>query len=502
MGFEMNYAHPSEIMDEIASLTPTFSGVSYAKLDELGSVQWPCNEKMPLGTPVMHIDGFVRRPKGKFVITEYVATDERTGPRYPLLLTTGRILSQYNVGAQTRRTDNIVWHEEDRLEMHPHDAEQRGVRWRLVPAAEPGRRNHLARADHRAGRAGPWSIPPSTTPTTQANVITTEYSDWATIARNTRSPRCRSRRPTVRRNGRRNMTSRPVIHAVSSMPWKPRNSPMHDPVRTVHRQVWRDGSVSEGTRAIPEETALALTYNGGTYAVMMGTPQDLADFAVGFSLSEGIVQSAGEIESLEIVDLDDGIEVRMWLAAAKADRLSVRRRMIAGPTGCGLCGIDSIAEAVRPAAIVAHGRQFSPHQIMTAMQAVPALQKINHETRTVHAAAFWTPARGIVALREDVGRHNALDKLAGALALEKVTAGDGMMLLTSRVSVEMVQKTATIGAPLMVAVSAPTALAVRMADAAGITLVAIARSDGFEVFTHADRIASAVAKEAARVDVA
>ncbi|WP_339561572.1 molybdopterin dinucleotide binding domain-containing protein, partial [Pseudomonas sp. EA_65y_Pfl1_P113] len=125
MGYEMNYSHPSEIMDEIAALTPTFAGVSYARLEELGSVQWPCNEKAPEGTPVMHIDGFVRG-KGKFVITEYVATDERTGPRYPLLLTTGRILSQYNVGAQTRRTENVVWHAEDRLEIHPHDAEQRG----------------------------------------------------------------------------------------------------------------------------------------------------------------------------------------------------------------------------------------------------------------------------------------------------------------------------------------------------------------------------------------
>src|SRR5439155_1452718 len=112
MGFEMNYSHPSEIMDEIAALTPTFTGVSYAKLDELGSVQWPCNEKAPEGTPVMHIGGFVRG-KGKFIVTEYIATDERTGPRFPLLLTTGRILSQYNVGAQTRRTENVVWHSED-----------------------------------------------------------------------------------------------------------------------------------------------------------------------------------------------------------------------------------------------------------------------------------------------------------------------------------------------------------------------------------------------------
>jgi FdhD protein len=267
---------------------------------------------------------------------------------------------------------------------------------------------------------------------------------------------------------------------------------MHDPVGTVDRQVWRDGSASEGARTIPEETALALTYNGGTYAVMMGTPRDLADFAVGFSLSEGIIQSSADVDSLDIVDLDDGIELRMWLAQSKADRLNERRRHIAGPTGCGICGIDSIAEAVRPAAIVGQGRWFSPQQIMSAMQAVPPLQKLNMETRAVHAAAFWTPARGIVALREDVGRHNALDKLAGALAQDGVSAGEGMVLLTSRVSVEMVQKTAAIGAPLMVAVSAPTALAVRMADAAGITLVAIARADGFEVFTHPGRVASSM----------
>ncbi len=267
---------------------------------------------------------------------------------------------------------------------------------------------------------------------------------------------------------------------------------MDDPVRIVGRQVWRNGSVNDGSRLIPEETAIALTYNGGTYAVMMGTPKDLRDFAIGFSLSEGVVQSPEDISSLDIIHLDDGIELRMWLAPAKAELINERRRHIAGPTGCGICGIDSIAEAVRPAAVVPRGRSFAPAEIMTAMASIAPLQAINIETRAVHAAAFWTPGRGIVALREDVGRHNALDKLAGALAQSNVSANEGMVLLTSRVSVEMVQKAAAMGVPLISAVSAPTALAVRMAERSGITLVAIARADGFEVFTHPERIAASV----------
>ena len=179
MGFDMHYDHPSQIMDEIARLTPTFAGVSFDKIDRLGSVQWPCNDKAPEGTPVMHMSGFVRG-KGKFVITEYVATDERSGPRFPLLLTTGRILSQYNVGAQTRRTANVVWHEEDRLEIHPHDAEQRGIRdgdW-VKLASRAGETTLRALVTERVAPGVVYTT--FHHPGTQANVVTTDFSDWAT----------------------------------------------------------------------------------------------------------------------------------------------------------------------------------------------------------------------------------------------------------------------------------------------------------------------------------
>ncbi|WP_315739825.1 MULTISPECIES: formate dehydrogenase accessory sulfurtransferase FdhD [unclassified Bradyrhizobium] len=263
---------------------------------------------------------------------------------------------------------------------------------------------------------------------------------------------------------------------------------MTDAVRIADRLVWRDGALTEGHRRVPEETAVALTYNGGTQAVMMATPQDLTDFAIGFSLNEGIIASRDDIISLDVVELTDGIELRMWLPPELAARMAERRRSLAGPTGCGLCGIDSIAEAVRPVARVPAGRRFAPRDVMTALAAIEPLQKLNRETRAVHAAAFWTPARGIVALREDVGRHNALDKLAGHLAQARSIATEGIVLMTSRVSVELVQKAAAMGAPVLVAVSAPTALAIRMAESAGITLIAVARNDGFEIFTHPDRI--------------
>jgi formate dehydrogenase major subunit len=179
LGYPMSYTHPGEIMDEIAALTPTFAGVSFAKIDELGSIQWPCNEKAPAGTPVMHIDRFVRG-KGRFMLTDFVPTEERTGPRFPLLLTTGRILSQYNVGAQTRRTENVVWYDEDVLEIHPFDAENRGVRTGDLVSLQ-SRSGEISLRAEVTERVQPGVV--YTTfhfPQTGANVITTEFSDWAT----------------------------------------------------------------------------------------------------------------------------------------------------------------------------------------------------------------------------------------------------------------------------------------------------------------------------------
>jgi FdhD protein len=263
-----------------------------------------------------------------------------------------------------------------------------------------------------------------------------------------------------------------------------------DAVETVHRKAWAGNAFADGERAIAEETAVAFVYDGSSYAVMMATPDDLEDFAVGLTLSEGIVSDRSQIESLEIIDVEIGVELRMRLTGDRANALAERRRYLTGPVGCGLCGIDSLAEAMRPVRTVGAGAVTRPETILAALDTMGDAQAINRQTRAVHAAAFAEAAGNVVAVREDVGRHNALDKLIGALARGGIDASAGFILVTSRLSVELVQKAAMAGTPLLVAVSAPTALAVRAADKAGMTLVAVARRDGFEVFTHAHRIRS------------
>jgi FdhD protein len=276
-----------------------------------------------------------------------------------------------------------------------------------------------------------------------------------------------------------------------------RSNLLPNPSVRVLRSIWRGRNRVEGERTIPEETAIAFTYNTASYAVMMATPQDLEDFAIGFSLTEGVISSLEAIDNIEIVEERMGIELRIWLKAPEAAEFLGRRRKMAGPTGCGLCGVESLIEAMRPPPQVGEGRNFTPEEITAAVETLLPLQVLNHETRAVHAAGFWQPERGIVALREDVGRHNALDKLAGALARDGTSTRGGLVVLTSRVSIEMIQKSAAIGAPVIVAVSAPTALAGRMAESCGITLVAIARKDGFEVFTHPRRVKGDLAAKVA-----
>ena len=259
------------------------------------------------------------------------------------------------------------------------------------------------------------------------------------------------------------------------------------PARRVPRQAWRNGSTLLGERTLAEEVPVAFSYDGATHAVLMATPDDLEDFALGFTYTEGIITTAAEIAELAVVGVADGIVLRMWLTGDRSDAFAARRRRFVGPAGCGMCGLESLAEANRAIPIVSYDLQVSRQDIAEAVAAAPARQQLNMQTRAVHAAAFWRPDQALV-LREDVGRHNALDKLAGALLRNSWSAAEGVIVLSSRISIELVQKAGMMGAAIIVGVSAPTALAVRIAEATGLTLVGIARDDGFEVFTHLERI--------------
>lgn len=263
----------------------------------------------------------------------------------------------------------------------------------------------------------------------------------------------------------------------------------HRPVASVRGRAVRAGGAADVHRALAEEVPVALVYDGTTQAVMMASPQDIEDFALGFSMTEGIVGRPEEVEAVEIVAEEAGIEARMWLAPGRAEALAARRRAMTGPVGCGLCGIDSLAEALRPVPSVAGAAlALDARGIGAAMAALRGAQVLHDRTHAAHAAGFWVPGRRLVLLREDVGRHNALDKLAGAVLRAGLDPREGAVLLTSRVSVDLVQKTCALGAPVLVAVSAPTAHAVRLAEEAGLTLVANARGEGFDIFARPDRI--------------
>jgi FdhD protein len=267
------------------------------------------------------------------------------------------------------------------------------------------------------------------------------------------------------------------------------------PVATVEGHLLRAGIVTPMLDAIAEEVPVALAYNGVSHAVMMATPADLEAFALGFSLSEGILQSADEFLDVGVVNAPQGLIVQVSISARRFAALKQRRRNLAGRTGCGLCGVDSLDQAIRPVQPVRHTCTIAAQAIRRALDDLPSRQQLNRVTRSLHAAAFADAHGAIRIAKEDVGRHNALDKLIGALTAAKIDPSSGFALITSRCSYEMVQKAATVGLPLLAAISAPTALAVRMAQAANLTMVALARADGMRVYSHPEYIDCVTANE-------
>ena len=272
------------------------------------------------------------------------------------------------------------------------------------------------------------------------------------------------------------------------------------PLSEVNVTRWRNGVVSQATDQVAEEVPIALIYNGVSHAVMLATPQDLEDFALGFSLSEGILQSKSELYDVEIIIQPQGIELRLDVATEAFVMLKERRRNLVGRTGCGLCGAESLDHALRLPAKIADLSENTPSNIhaasspvvnagsiIKAFHAIQAKQVLQQATGATHACA-WVNADGEVQLlREDVGRHNAMDKLIGALA--KLPRQDkGFVLTSSRASVEMVQKVAIAGYTILAAISAPTGLAVRIAEDYGVTLIGFLRDNQFVIYTHEHRI--------------
>ena len=244
----------------------------------------------------------------------------------------------------------------------------------------------------------------------------------------------------------------------------------------------------EATVTVAEEVPAALVYAGRSHVVMMCTPSDLEDLAVGFTVTEGVVDAPADVGSVRVARHSRGVELEVEIPAAAAARLRERTRLLAGRTGCGLCGVEAIDDAVRPVRAVRSTFDVAPAALWRAAAALDAHQPLNAETRAVHAAA-WCDAEGTVRVaREDVGRHNALDKVIGALLRAGLDPAAGFVVVTSRASFELVQKAAAAGVPLLAAVSRPTGLAVRLAEQAGMTLVALLRGETADVHAHGERI--------------
>ena len=251
---------------------------------------------------------------------------------------------------------------------------------------------------------------------------------------------------------------------------------------------WRDGRCEEADDAIAEEVPVALVYNGRTHAVMMATPCDLEDFALGFSLSEGLIGHPGELEASAVRQRLEGIELELRVPESRADAIFARDRGLSGRTGCGLCGVRALEDALRQPVPVADGIGIDAVAVQRALAGLHGRQPMNAASGATHAAAWASPDGGITLLREDVGRHNALDKLLGALARAGTDFGAGMVLVSSRASSEMVQKAATLGVTVLAAISAPTALAIQLAASAGLTLIGFVRSGSHVVYANRARV--------------
>ncbi|KNE26370.1 formate dehydrogenase accessory sulfurtransferase FdhD [Achromobacter spanius] len=266
-------------------------------------------------------------------------------------------------------------------------------------------------------------------------------------------------------------------------------SPRPDCTQTQVTRV-RAGAIAPAAESdfVAEETPVALEFNGISHATMLATPADLEDFAVGFSLSEGIIDSVSDVRGIDVLPQCDGIVVQVEISSACEVRLKTRRRAMAGRTGCGLCGVETLPEVLRPVTPVTNGSTVRIQAVLNAMRDMRARQALHDITGATHAAG-WAGADGVVALvREDVGRHNALDKLIGALARQAMHAGNGIVLVSSRASFEMVQKTAAAGVAVLAAVSAPTALAIRLAQDANVSLVGFMRGDDATLYSHPERL--------------
>src|SRR4029077_19532730 len=251
---------------------------------------------------------------------------------------------------------------------------------------------------------------------------------------------------------------------------------------------WTRGTLTHATDQIAEEMPVALVYHEVPHVVMLATPADLEDYAVGFTLSEGLVTRADEIRGVEVIQGAASADVKITVAWERFTQLVQRRRNLAGRTGCGLCGAETAADAIRETGPVPAGVSITSAELHAAIGQVSGRQPINARTGSVHAAAWVVPGVGIQVVREDVGRHNALDKTIGALSRAQADFSAGYSLIPSRASYEMVQKCATVGIALLVALSAPTAFAVRLAERSGLTLVAFARTNQHVVYAHPHRL--------------